>query len=74
MESKRLIVAAAVLGLTLGATGCGRDDDAMDTTGTDDGRDVLDSADDAGIEHRGADTGWVGIDEADDLDAVLMTA
>jgi hypothetical protein len=36
MQRKKLIVAAAVLGLTLGATGCGKDDDAADTTDTTD--------------------------------------
>jgi hypothetical protein len=34
MESRRLLIAAAVLGLSLGASGCGKDESHDDTTGT----------------------------------------
>ena len=39
-----------------------------------DRRDVLDRADDAGVEQRRADLRRIGIDEADDLDAELVAA
>ncbi len=48
------------------------DDDAIDAARAHDGRNVVDGADDAGIQTGGADARRIGIDEPDDLDAELM--
>src|SRR4029079_17646415 len=43
----------------------------IDAAGAHDGRDVLNRADDAGIQHRRADACGIGIDEADNLNTEL---